>query len=682
MQGWEKYKDEWCCEARWLIDNGIMSQATYKMNVRRSNITVVRRGHYTEPALVRFKTMAERIKKQINEFVGGNIEEILERQEKSLLLQKLEEHEAQCRHLESYDYFSKLTDRNGKLLKEEQVRKMWNNSKIMLAIDSVLERHKRVGHGVRRQGFSMTKEFDAFIRAIDYELVGYENSLPTTSRKLMNKYKEWKEQGDVVFVHGLLGQVGNRTKNTEDAEAVKALVSELVAKGNQLSDVMIEQILATVNLKVDRRRIGEIRKEYEIVNMPQRKGLKAYNNTVKMQVDRKRPSQPMLMWVSDGWDAELYYDNGKSKYNRLNIVMVIDAYNDYIMGYAIGERECGDLIIEAYRDAIYHAEALFGQAVMPWQIMSDNYAKSMLTPYYSAICKDFTPAKVGNAKEKVIEQYFRTIQSKLQLLPNYSGHNITAKKQVNDDFINMNAKAGLIPDREGVIRQLQALVEIERAERRAALFAGWDKRNYEKVIMLDRGKYLMQFGEKSRGNMLTPNGLKLIREGVEYKYECFNIKMREMRGERWTVCYDLKNMNQVLAVSEDGRSRFVLEAKQKVAMCLADATEEDVSILKNYGAFNRSLSNYVTTSRIRNQELASGYITKHQLEGTLAGRLLTDGKGQHKDLKAEERRNRLKAMAEDAEVVEDDSETKRQRDNETTRLREEKVRKIDIYSKM
>ncbi|MEE0968550.1 MAG: hypothetical protein U0M06_04170, partial [Clostridia bacterium] len=274
MQGWEKYRDEWCCEARWLIDNGIMSKATYKMNVHRSNITVVRRGHYTEPALVRYKTMAERIKKQINEFVGGNVEEILERQEKSLLLQKLEEHEAQCKHLESYDYFSSLTDRNGKLLKEEQVRKMWNNSKIMLAIDSVLERHKRIGHGVRRQGFSMTKEFDAFIRAIDYELVGYENSLPTTSRKLMNKYKEWKEQGDVVFVHGLLGQVGNRTKNTEDAEAIKALVSELVAKGNQLSDVMIEQILATVNLKVDRRRIGEIRKEYEIVNMPQRKGLK------------------------------------------------------------------------------------------------------------------------------------------------------------------------------------------------------------------------------------------------------------------------------------------------------------------------------------------------------------------------------------------------------------------------
>lgn len=674
MQGWEKYRDEWCCEARWLIDNGIMSKTAYHKHCQRSNITVVRRGHYTEPALVRFKTMAERIKKQINEFVGGNIEDILERQEKSLLVKKLEEHEMQCKHLESYDYFSKLTDRNGKLLKEEQVRKMWNSSKIMLAIDSVLEIHKRVGHGVRRQGFSMTKEFDAFVRAIDYELVGYENSLPTTSRRLMNKYKEWKEQGDVVFVHGLLGQEGNRTKNVEDVEAIKALVSELVAKGNQLSDVMIEQILATAGILVDRRRIGEIRRENEMVNAPQRKGMKHYDNTYKMQADRRRPSQPMLMWVSDGWDAELYYDNGKSKYNRLNIVMVIDAYNDYIMGYAIGERECGELIIEAYRDAIRHAEALFGRALMPWQIMSDNYAKAMLTPYYTAICKQYTPARVGNAKQKVIEQYFRTIQSKLQLLPNYSGHNITAKKQLNDDFMNLNAKQGLIPDRDGVVMQLQALVEVERAERRAALLEAWNSRDEEMVLALDRGKYLVQYGERSRGNMLTPNGLKLIREGKEYKYECLDIRMREMRGEKWTICYDMKNMNEVVALSEDSRVRFVLEAKEKVAMCIAEVTERDVEILQKIKGFNSNLSHHVMQKRLKHQELAEGYVAKHQLEGTLAGRLLVDAKGQHKDLKTEERLRIKKAMQE-AEPVEVEEEIMEEKIEKEIRQRQ------SIYSK-
>ncbi len=672
MQGIEIYRGRICFEARWLIEN-IMSEPNYKYHCAKGNIKVLRRGHYTEPALVDWETMSQRIKEKVTAFLGRDPKRVIE--DKSLLSQILEKNEAQCKNLESWDFFSSITDVNGKLLDEEKVRKMWNSAKIMLAIDECLPIKKTVGQGNRKQSFSIVAEFERFARIIADELVGYENTLPATGRKLFDKYKEWKDKGDCVFVHALIGQAGNRTKNIEDADKIRALVSELVAKGNQLSDVMIEQILAVANINVDRRRIGEIRREFELVNMPQRKGLKVYNNTVKMQADRRRPSQPMLMWVSDGWDAELYYDNGKSKYNRLNIVMVIDAYNDYIMGYAIGERECSELIVEAYRDAIYHAEALFGIPLMPWQIQSDNYAKKSLLPYYSAICKDYTPAKVGNAKEKVIEQYFRTIQSKLQLLPNYSGHNITAKKQVNDDFLNANAKNGLIPDREGVIRQLQALVEVERAEKRVALFRGWDERVKEKVIMLDRGKYLMQFGERSKGNMLTPNGLKLVREGVEYKYECFDIKMREMRGERWTICYDMKNMNHVAALSEDGRTRFVLESKQKVAMALADATEEDKAILLNIGVFNRSLTNYVTKTRVKNQELAGEYITKHQLEGTLAGRLLTDGKGQHKDLKSAERKKL-------AEAVEYEEVTVSREEEKQTIVREEKVRKIDIYSKL
>lgn len=668
MQGIEKYNGGVVVEACWLVENGVMSEANYRILTQRHQIRVVRRGCKATPALVDYESMPKRFKEKCVEIWGCEPGELLEK--KCLLREILETHEAQCRGIDSWQFFSTLTDKSGKLLEEEKVERMYNGSKILRAITECL-RQVEIAAASRKQVFSIQREFEKLGRDIS-AMADYPNNLPQNGRRLLAKWKEWREEGDSVLVHGLLGQEGNHKKSDESIEAV---VAELVANGNQLSDVMIAKIMSAVGVEIDRREVGKIRRKYEIANMPQRNGMKAYSNQVKMQVDRRRPSQPMLMWVSDGWDAELYYDNGKSKYNRLNIVMVIDAYNDYIMGYAIGERECSELIIEAYKDAIYHAEALFGIPLMPWQIQSDNYAKKALLPYYSAICKDFTPAKVGNAKEKVIEQYFRTIQSKLQLLPNYSGHNITAKKQVNDDFINMNAKAGLIPNREGVIRQLQALVEIERSERREALMQGWEERVKEKVIMLDRGAYLMQFGERSKGNMLTPNGLKLIREGKEYKYECFDIKMREMRGERWTICYDIKNMNQVVALSEDGRMRFVLEAKQKVAMCLADATEEDVAILRNYGSFNRQLSNYVTTTRIKNQELAKEYIAKHQLEGTLAGRLLVDGKGQHKDLKSAERKKLAEAV--EYEEVEVSREEEKQ-----AIVREEKVRKIDIYSKL
>jgi hypothetical protein len=174
--------------------------------------------------------------------------------------------------------------------------------------------------------------------------------------------------------------------------------------------------------------------------------------------------------------------------------------------------------------------------------------------------------------------------------------------------------------------------------------------------------------------MLTPNGLKLIREGKEYKYECLDIRMREMRGEKWTICYDMKNMNEVVALSEDSRVRFVLEAKEKVPMCIAEVTERDVEILQKIKGFNSKLSHHVMQKRLKHQELAEGYVAKHQLEGTLAGRLLVDAKGQHKDLKAEERLRIKKAMQE-AEPVEVEEEIMGEKIEKEIRQRQ------SIYSK-
>jgi hypothetical protein len=58
---------------------------------------------------------------------------------------------------------------------------------------------------------------------------------------------------------------------------------------------------------------------------------------------------------------------------------------------------------------------------------------------YSAIANKVTPARVGNAKAKVIEPYFKRLNKNYcQLLPNWSGFGVTAKKesQPNAEFLN------------------------------------------------------------------------------------------------------------------------------------------------------------------------------------------------------------------------------------------------------
>lgn len=635
MQAVERYKGYVGVSANWLVESGVIGYANYKQLCHRHHIRTIRRGCKGTTALVDWQSMPQSLKVKVAETLGGDPVKVAE--SCSLLREAVMYRMANMKDMEAWDYFASLSDASGRRMEEGKVKELANSVKILNAITDCLEK-VRLAAAMRRQRMSVKKEFDRFSWQIANDLCDIVHNLPSSPDRLYKKWKEYRECGMSVLVHGSYGS----EKKSEKKSTVDAIVSELSACGMKLTDEMVARIAGTLGVETNRRRVQEVRKQSEIVNMASREGKSVYQNSVKMQVDRLRPSQPMMMWCSDGWDAELYYQNEKSRYNRLNMVVVVDTYNDYPMGYAIGERECGELITEAYRNAINHAELLLGEAVMPYQIQSDNYAKTMLTPYYSAICKEYTPARVGNAKDKVIEQYFRSVQSKLQLLPNYSGHNITAKKQPNTDFLNQRSKE--FPSREGVVRQLEALMETERREKREALLQAWSGRDESKVVKLDRCKYLEQFGERSRGNMLTPNGIKLIREGKEYKFECYDIKMRELRGERWTICYDRANMNSAVALSEDGRYIFELVAKEKVHMALADRTEEDEKILAGYSEFNARLDKVIIEERCRRQEIVNDYIEKNNLTGTFGARLLTEN-GQHKDLKSAER----KRLAESAE---------------------------------
>jgi hypothetical protein len=93
-------------------------------------------------------------------------------------------------------------------------------------------------------------------------------------------------------------------------------------------------------------------------------------------------------------------------HHRPTIVVVLDAFNKYPVGYAIGEAENPDLIRIALRNAAKHTEELFGTMYRTHQVQSDRYAIKNLTPYYEIIADKSTPARAKNAKAKIIEPYF------------------------------------------------------------------------------------------------------------------------------------------------------------------------------------------------------------------------------------------------------------------------------------
>lgn len=645
----ERYNGYIGISGAWL--SGLLGLENYGKAQQRGHILMLRRGGNGRTALVDWGSMGSKMKARVMDALGCDPAKV---DEKSLLREMLEKREAGLMDMGAYEYFSKVKDVSGHYLKPEKVEELWNGAKVLGAIGEVLE-VKRKAATMRKLRLSEAREFAALAKEIGE--LGMAHGLPESADRLRKKYKDYLLHGYEALVHKATGKEGNRKGKGQAAmEDVEAVIAMLIGSGAKLNDVQVAKVAGTMGVKIDRRRVQEIRKRHENELMPTREGIRRTANVLPMQVDRERPNMPLKMVSLDGWDVELYYREGNSSYNRLTVVIVTDVMNDYPLGYAIGDRECAELIQEAMRNAIRHTRDLFGGYYGLWQVQSDHYAMKAMTPYYEAVAKYVTPARVGNAKAKPIERYFAYLETEyLWVFCNNSGHNITAKNNANDEWLNANR--GFFPDRAGCEAQVAKMIEIERSRKIGAMREAWEKGDSAMKRPLDMERYLMTYGEKTRGNMLTANGLKVVRDGVEYKFDCWDMEMREHRAERWTLYYDREDMNQAMAVSEDGTLRYQVEAKKKVPMALVDYTDQDWRNLQEYRDYNKRLVSSLEEKRKALAQKAEGFVTKQMLEGDLSGRLLTDSMGQHKDRKHEQRLKKIEELAEVAEVVEEPEES-------------------------
>jgi hypothetical protein len=261
---------------------------------------------------------------------------------------------------------------------------------------------------------------------------------------------------------------------------------------------------------------------------------------------------------------------------------------------------------------------------------------------YESVSKHYTPARVKNAKAKVIEPWFnRFNKTYLRFLPNWSGHNVTASKdnQPNDDMLNLRKKD--FPDAEGCRQQLEKAISLARAEKIERYRELWAKVPDDKKIVVEDDMYLYLFGaqtgEKSR---LQPDGLRVTIDGTVQRYDCFDRRFREYSYIRWTVKYNPDDLTKALAVNDDGTLRFMLERKYVQPMALADRKEGDAAELERVRKHNYELEADITFRRATARDITQGVLDNPKVNDTLAKFVLCDSRGQHKD-----RRNELRAAA-------------------------------------
>lgn len=683
---YEVYNNRLCIYANELIrlnkrgvgsEKGFMAEGTYYYKVRSGSLVLVRRASNGKPALIEFNTMEEEVKKLYKGIYGDPVEES-ERTKMGLLESTLKYNEA------AYTYFSvEYRDEQGRKLSQEKAALYTLQVRVL---DAVLylagEKKRSIGDGNTRIDVwgklsDMVNNL-AEIRNSQGE-PRYPHKLPSNGKSLKRKADQYVKEGWSALIHK---NRGNRNAMKVTDERMESVMHKLLSQHMNLNNVQImdkyNEVAALMQMPLIKSpvTVDKYRKQMESTTLAHRRGTKVLRNKLEMQIKRSAPETALTYWTLDGWDVELLYQkqivkigaNGtrhkRTSYdNRKTVVVVLDACCKYPIGYAIGDRENTGLIREALRSAVRHTKELFGKRYKPLQLQSDNYGRGALTPFYQAMTKYYTPAAVCNAKAKIIEPYFNEInRTYCQLMPNWSGHNITSNPENQPNFDAYNHNRKLLPTEDEVMAQIHDIMRQEREKKHAAYMEAWANTPEERRMPFCDEEYLMLMGESSgRTNRLTGQGLMIEMMGERINYESFDMQLREHYNEDWSVKYDPMDLSMVLIVNaiatkghrvkeEVGNLAYLMHRTMKVPMALVDQKKEHFEYRQKVRDFNTEFEKRYVEKQNRVDEVLSGMRDEFPALGRnrlLDRALITDSRGQHKDRKYDARE------VEDAFIVEE-----------------------------
>ena len=684
----EVYNNSLCVYANDLIrknkkrlvgsENGFMAEGTYNYKVSRGLLVLKRRASNGKPALIEYMTMEDSVKRQYVTIYGDPTREA-ERAQMGLLESTLKYNE------DAFTYYSvEYRDELGRKLSADKASLYTLQARVLDAVLHLASEKKReIGGGNTRIDIwarlsDMVNDL-ATIRNNQGD-ARYPHKLPANAKSLKRKADQYAKEGWSALIHK---NRGNRNAMKVTDERMEAVMHKLLSQHMNLNNVQImekyNEVATLMQMPVLKSpvTVDKYRKQMETTTLAHQRGTKVLRNKLEMQVKRSAPETALTYWTLDGWDVELLYqkqvvktgDNGvthkRTTYdNRKTVVVVLDACCKYPIGYAIGDRECTALIRTALRNAVKHTKELFGNRYKPLQLQSDNYQKKNMTPFYQAMSKYYTPASVGNAKSKIIEPYFNEInRDYCQMLPNWSGHNITSNPENQPNFEAYNRNRKLLPTEEQCIDQIHEIMRCERARKIEAYMKAWQNTPEERKMPFCDEEYLMLMGETSgRTNRLNGQGLMIEMMGERINYESFSFELREHYNEDWVVRYDPDDLSQVLIVNaeatkghrvakEIGTLAYMMHRTMKVPMALVDQKKEHFEYRNKVREFNREFERRYVEKQNQVDEVLDGLRQELPAIGNnrlLERALITDSRGQHKDRRYESREE-----VEDAFIIDD-----------------------------
>ena len=426
--------------------------------------------------------------------------------------------------------------------------------------------------------------------------------LPYSYRRLNEKIKIYKIEGYECLVE--THKFGNSYSDKIVGEVAIAYLKELFTLRNKHSDVTlaaeynkwaISEGLETVTPEA----LGYRRKQWYNELLLEREGMGKTYNILSKQGRRKRASAPLLLINSDDNILDVYFKATGNDWYRPALYIVIDTYNDYILGWAMGDTITKELIKEAYRNANRHVMELTGASYMWQQLQTDRWALDQkqtteLGVFYKSMAVS-TPAGLKNSQAKYIERSFGTVWHTVlkKMFPsNYSGHNLTAKQKLNPD----NLKPAYFPPMEKAHEMVSAFIEAMRQTtrkgsemtRQQEWMHAFDNSEKSQKRLLSEEMRLQIFGKQhlKRGgasletNQITAGGLTPTLMGKSRIYELSQDLIYEHIGKSVNVTYDEYDLSTVLVTDGKGL-RFLAHEYELLPSAIADYEPGDRERINN-----------------------------------------------------------------------------------------------------
>lgn len=565
-----------CLEYAEIVPN-ILSKAAYDQAKNRGTIVIHGRGGNGNGVLIDHDSLPKKYKDLVRAAYGDLDKCIATKPIKELINWDLK----------AESFYSNYVLPNGMKLPDDYVAKYamaatWLNTITHLTTDK------------RQLKTLLNKSISEFWCLIT-ELIRAERiHLPTHEKRLKEKVKSYSGQNYECLIEAF--RFGNSNSKKVDDDIAQALLLELLAHDHQHDYTIVaakynQWAIESGKATITRSAVNYWAKKNAHLITQSREGKAANYGKFNKQIMRERPSAPLLLINSDDNVLDLYFINEKANkhgyltknhYYRPVLYIVTDAYNDYVLGYAVGEEVTIELIKEAYRNAANHIKQLLNGYYLPFQLQTDRWGlgkDNELERFYKSMGV-YTPATARVAQGKYIERSFGTVwHQTLKQFINYAGQNITSKERLSPEAIERN-RSNFPPVSEAPkqialfiesLRQMPTKQGISRQQQWLDAFSASEKSQQQ---LISEEKHLQIFGKQHlQVNSLRPDGLRLQINNRQLIYDIPTEYFPQHIGKKVQVFYDPYDMSKVLVT--DGKGiRFVAETYQKMPSAIADHTPE------------------------------------------------------------------------------------------------------------